>query len=324
MQSFLPGFKVAALAAASAVTVAGLAMATPAQAADKDTIGFSALSMANRPLAGLAKGVEGVGAAKGYNTVIFDPNFDPITQAQQLTQAINAGTINAAWVLSIAPEVNADVAKLAQEKGVPIVFNGVPKDYGFSGPQKGLTFATLPYAKIARTMGLNGGKCIKKKLGGNSQIIMLVNPAGWAGKAEQESAVKKSLKKTAPNAKIVEVVVQSDLPKTQKAISSALRRFPGVTSVVGGTSESTTAALNAFKAAGKSKQLKCVTMWGGSNPVIDAALKKGAIYANAEVQFEADLMQTFDEIDRLLANPSATGRLLSVPVKVVRGGNADE
>lgn len=307
------------LAALAALTVAGtsiIAGAGAAQAADT-TIGFSPIAMAIPPLAGLAHGVEAVGASKGYKTVIFDPNFDPIAQAEQLTQAINAGTINAGWVISVAPGANISVAKLAQEKKVPIVFNGTPKDYGFTGPQPTLAFATIPYAKVGTVMGQTAGKCINAKLGGNAEVILLTSAPGTAGKAEQDAAVKTWLTKTAKGAKIVQTVVQSDLPKSQKAITAALQRHPNAQAVVGGNNEGTTAALNAFKAAGK--KLACATMNGGGDPVITKGLASGQIYANAELQFEADMMQTFDELQRLLANPTATGKLLSVPVKVVLG-----
>ena len=77
---------------------------------------------------------------------------------------------------------------------------------------------------------------------------------------------------------------------------------------------------SAFKAAGK--KLPCVTMNGGGDPVIDKGLASGGIYTNAELQFEADMMQSFAELERLLANPTATGKLLSVPVKTVKGKGA--
>lgn len=307
---------VAALAIAGTSIFAGSA----AQAEDKKTIGFSPIAMAIPPLAGLAHGVEAVGGAKGFNVVIFDPNFNPVDQAEQLTTAINAGTINSAWVISVAPEANAAVAKFAQEKKVPIVFNGVPKDYGFSGPQPTLSFATIPYAKVGSAMGLTAGQCINKKSGGKAEVILLTSAPGTAGKKEQDDATKKWLAKTAKGAKIVKTVVQTDLPKSQKAISAALQAHPNATAVVGGNNEGTTAALNAFKAAGK--KLNCVTMNGGDDPVIDKALAKGQIYANAELQFKDDLMQTFAELERLMANPTATGKLLSVPVKVVKGKGA--
>lgn len=321
MKSFLTtGRQAAATAAAASVAIAGLAIAAPAQAADKPTIGFSPIAMAIPPLAGLAKGVEGVGAAKGFNTVIIDPNFDPVKQAEQLTQAINAGTINAGWVITQAPPALASVAKLAQEKKVPMVLNGTPKDYGFAGPQPTLSFGTIPYAKVGTIMGLAGGQCLNKKTGGKGDVIILTTTAGTAGKAEEDAAVLKWLKKTAPGAKVVQTVTQTDLPKSQKAISAALQRNPNVVAVLGGNNEGTTAALNAFKAAGK--KLPCVTMNGGGDPVITKGLATGAIYTNAELQFEADLMQTFAELERLLATPTATGKLLSVPVKTVKGKGA--
>ena len=89
-----------------------------------------------------------------------------------------------------------------------------------------LSFGTIPYAKVGTIMGLAGGQCINKKVAGKGDVIVLTSTPGTAGKAEQDGAVLKWLKKTAPGAKVVQTVVQTDLPKSQKAISAALADMP--------------------------------------------------------------------------------------------------
>lgn len=302
----------AALALVGTTVVVG---ANAASAAPKQTIGFSPIALAIPALKGLSEGVKGVGAHMGYNTVILDPNFDPIKQAQQLTQVINSGKINAGWVISIKPPANAKAAKLAQAKKVPLVLNGVPADYGFSGPQKGLSFARIDYGKVGAAMGATGGQCINEKLGGKAEVFFLTSQAGTAGREEQDAAAKKWLASTAPGATIVQTIEVKDRAGAQQDIAAALQAHPNVKAVIGGNDEGALGALSAFSGAGKS--LPCVTENGGNEEVL-AAVKSGKIYASAALQFEEDLMQTFAELGRLLKNPTAVGKLMSVPVKVAK------
>ena len=52
-------------------------------------------------------------------------------------QVLESGQAGALWIIAIAPASMSGVLKTAQSKGVPVLINGVPADYGFSGPQKG-------------------------------------------------------------------------------------------------------------------------------------------------------------------------------------------
>ena len=302
----------AALALVGTTVVVG---ANGATAAPKQTIGFSPIALAIPALKGLSEGVKGVGAGMGYNTVILDPNFDPIKQAQQLTQVINSGKINAGWVLSVKPPAISKVAKLAQAKKVPLVLNGVPADYGFKGPQKGLSFARIDYGKVGAAMGATVGQCINDKLGGKAEVFFLTSQAGTAGREEQDAATKKWLASTAPGATIVQTIEVKDRAGAQKDIAAALQAHPNVKAVTGGADEGALGALSAFEGAGKS--LPCVTENGGNDEVL-AAVKSGKIYASAALQFQDDLMQTFAELGRLLKDPTAVGKLMSVPVKVAK------
>ncbi len=316
MKSFLTrGRKVACIAAVAAVATTTIAAAVPAHAADKKTIAFSPIALAIPALKGLSEGVKAVGAHMGYNTLILDPNFDAVKQAQQLNAVITSGKIDSAWVISIKPSAIAKTAVLAQRKRIPLVLNGVPRDYGFRGPQRGLSFARIDYNKVGAAMGVTAGQCVNEKLGGKAEAFLLTSQAGTAGRDEQDAAVKRWLAQTAPGVTIVQTIEVKDRAGAQKDIAAALQAHPNVKLVTGGNDEGSLGALSAFEGAGKT--LPCVTENGGNDEVL-AAVKSGKIYASAALQFEADLMQTFAELGRLMKTPTAFGKLMSVPVKVIQ------
>lgn len=307
-----------AMCALAALAVAGTSLvssAGAASAADKKTIAFSPIALAIPALKGLSEGVKGVGAGMGYNTLILDPNFNPVKQAQQLTQVINSGKANSAWVISIKPDANKGVARLAQSKGVPVLFNGVPADYGFKGPQKGLAFGRIDYNKVGAAMGTLLGQCINEKLGGKAEVLFMTSQAGTAGREEQDAAAKKWLAKTAPGATIVQTIEIKDRAGAQKDVAAALQAHPNATAITGGNDEGALGAISAYEAAGK--KLPCITENGGNEEVL-AAVKSGKIYGSAALDFKGDLMQTMAELARLMKTPTATGKLLSVPVLIVK------
>jgi ABC-type sugar transport system substrate-binding protein len=292
VKSFLTtGRKAACLAAVVAVAGASLASAPAASAADKDTVVFSPIALAIPALKGLSEGVKAVGGHLGYNTLILDPNFSAVKQAQQLTAVINSGKADAGWVISVKPAAIAKVARLAQTKRVPLVLNGVPKDYGYAGPQRGLSFARIDYNKVGAAMGATLGQCINEKLGGKAEVLVFTSQAGTAGREEMDAATRKWLASTAPGATIVQTVEQSDRASAQADVAAALQAHPNI---------------------------KAITTENGGNDEVLAAVKAGKIYASAALQFEADMMQTFAELGRLLKTPTAVGRLMSVPVKVFK------
>ena len=309
------GGKVIGLASVAAVAATVLVSAPAAHAANKPTIAFSPIALAIPALKGLSEGVKGVGAGMGFNTLILDPNFDPVKQAQQLTQVINSGKANAVWAISIKPQANAAVARLAQKKKVPMLLNGVPADYGFKGPQPGLAFGRIDYNKVGATMGALAGDCINAKLGGKSEVLFMTTRAGTAGREEQDAAAKKWLAKTAPGATIVQTIELVDRAGAQKDVAAALQAHPNITTITGGNDEGALGALSAFQAAGKT--LPCLTENGGNDEVL-ADVKSGKIYGSAALDFKGDLMQTMAELARLLKAPTSTGKLLSVPVSIVK------
>jgi ABC-type sugar transport system substrate-binding protein len=286
--------------------------ATPAKL--PKTIVFSPLSLAPPALKGLSEGIKAYAGSQGWDVIVQDPNFDAATQTQQLNEVLDSGRAGAAWVIAVAPKSMGDVLKSAQAKGIPILVNGKPEEYGYSGPQPGITFDYIDYTAAGTALGTQLGKCITAKLGGNAQVLYGTSAAGTAGKEDFDTAVQKGLAAAAPNAKIVTTLITTDRAKAQTDIGNALQGNPNINAVMAADDEGSLGALGAYDAAGK--KLSCVTDFGGNDEVL-ADVKAGKIYASVALQFAADMKQSFDTLVKMQANPKANGLVLVVPQQVV-------
>jgi ABC-type sugar transport system substrate-binding protein len=278
------------------------------------TLVFSPLSLAPPALKGLSEGVKGYGGAHGWEIITQDPNFDAAKQTQQLNEVIGSGRAGAAWVIAVAPASMAPILKSAQSKGIPILINGRPDEYGFSGPQPGISFGFIDYTAAGKALGEQLGKCIKEKLGGKAQVLATVSAEGTAGKKEFDTAAESALKAAAPQATIVQSIVGRDRAQVQTDVGSALQGQPDLAAVMAANDEGALGALGAFDAAGK--KLECVTDFGGNDEVL-AGVKAGKIFASVALQFEADMKQSFDTLVKMQADPKANGDVMTVPLKVV-------
>jgi ABC-type sugar transport system substrate-binding protein len=261
----------------------------------------------------LSEGVKGYAGSQGWQVIVQDPNFDPNTQIQQLSAVLDSGRAGAAWILAVAPQSMGDLLKSAQSKGVPVLVNGKPSEYGYTGAQPGITFDYIDYTAGGKALGEQLGKCINSKLSGKADVLFAVSTPGQAGKAEFEKAAKDALAATAPNATVVQEVVVSDRAKGQTDIGNALQGHPNLTAVMASTDEGALGALGAFDAAGK--ELPCVTDFGGNDEVL-ADVKSGKIWASVALQFNDDMMQSFDTLVKMQSDPKANGEILIVPQKV--------
>ena len=281
------------------------------------TMAFSPLALSIPALKGLSEGVQHVGAdILGYEEVIIlDPDFDAPKQAQQLNELIATGRIDAAWVIAVNPGAMKDVVDTAQENGVVLVMNGVPEDYGYDGMQAGVTFARINYERFGGTVGQLAGECINERLGGEAQVIVLQSAEGTAGKQEIEEAMEAELLAAAPNAEIVATAIVSERAEGQTTVSQLLLANPGANVVMATNDEGGLGALGAFEAAGK--EIPCLVDAGGNEEVLEA-VANGEMYGAAVLQFEADMMQTFDALATMMADPSAAGAQLEVPVEAVK------
>jgi len=301
------------------VAAAALALSTsvPAQAADQPVVYFSPMSAQIPALQGMFHGFEGFGASQGLTVKQTpDSNFDVSTQKTNLEALIRNKQMAGWWSLAAGlPAALRSTLVLAQDNGIVAVVNGVPADYSFTGMQKGITFAAIDYATLGGKLGEALGKCLVAKKQASGELILGANPAGTVGKKEMEAAFMTALKKVAPKVKVVQTLALSgDTAKYQSAVRTAIQAHPKAVAFNGWTDEATLGGLNAFKAAGKTKNL-CLVGGGGGDEVL-AAQKAGTVYAIAKLDFEADLVQTVLTLKAMIANPNALGKQLLVPVKV--------
>ncbi|GIM88286.1 sugar ABC transporter substrate-binding protein [Paractinoplanes toevensis] len=282
------------------------------------TLVFSPLSLAPPALKGLSEGVKGLASGQGWEVIVQDPNFDATKQVQQLNEVISSGRAGAAWILAVAPKSLGDLIRTAQSKGVPLLVNGKPDEYGFSGPQPGITFDYIDYTAGGKALGEQLGKCITEKNGGTGKVLYVASQEGTAGKQEFDTAAAEAFKAAAPNATLAQTVVAVDRAKAQTDIGNALQGNPDLAGVFSANDEGALGAIGAFNAAGK--KLNCVTDFGGNDEVLKN-VKDGKIYASVALQFNDDTAQSFNTLVKMQADPKANGEVLIVPQKTFTQGS---
>jgi len=282
------------------------------------TLVFSPLSLAPPALKGLSEGVKAYAPSQGWEVIVQDPNFDATKQTQQLNEVISSGRAGAAWVLAVAPKSMGQILKAAQSKGVPILVNGKPDEYGFTGPQPGITFDYIDYDAGGKELGSQLGKCITEKLGGTAKVLYTSSQEGTAGKEAFDKAALDALKAAAPGATVVQTLPVTDRAKAQTDVGNVLQGNPDLAAVMSANDEGALGAIGAAGAAGK--KLTCVTDFGGNDEVLQS-VKDGKIYASVALQFQADMTQSFDTLVKMQADPKANGPILIVPQKTTTAGS---
>jgi ribose transport system substrate-binding protein len=279
------------------------------------TIVFSPLGLQIPAMRQLSEGVQGYGSSKGYDIVVQDPKLDPTKQVTDLQAVIESGKAAGAWAISIAPPSMTALVQVALDKGVPLILNGTPEDYGQSGLVPGLSFSTIDYEAQGTAAGEELANCINERYDGKADVLFAESAPGTAGKQQLEDAVKAALTAGAPDAKIVTTITVSDRTAAQTDVGNALQGNPDVTAVFGQNDEGALGTIGAFKAAGK--DLPCITEAGGNEETL-AAVQSGDIYAVVALQFADDMAQSFDALTAMIDDPTATGVQLTVPQKVVK------
>ena len=311
--------------AVSGLTVCAFALAacgtsgdnTPASSSGtklQKTVVFSPLSLQPPALKGLADALTGYSKSKGWKAIVQDPNFDPAKQNQQVNEVLSSGRAGAIWVIAVAPKSMAGTIKAAQKKGVPLLVNGKPEEYGYDGAQKGVSFSYIDYTAAGKALGDELGKCLTEKNGGKGDVLFNESSAGQAGKAEFEAAAKAALTAAAPGAKIVQALEVKDRQSGQTDIGNALQGHPDLAGVMSSTDEGALGAIGAFGSA--NKKLTCNVDFGGNDEVL-ADVKKGTIYSSVALQFAADMMQSFDTLVKMQGDPKAEGQVLVTPQKII-------
>jgi len=282
---------------------------------DNKTVVFSPLGLQIPAMKQLSEGVKAYGSEKGYEVIVQDPKLDPQKQVTDLQSVIESGRAAGVWSIAIAPPSMTALVQTALEKGVPMILNGTPADYGLDGLVAGVSFSTIDYEAEGTAAGEELGNCINERHDGTGKVIFAESAAGTAGKAEFEGAVKAALAATAPNAEIVSTITVSDRTAAQTDVGNALQGNPDVNAVFGQNDEGALGAIGAFKAAGK--ETPCITEAGGNEESL-AAVQSGDIYAVVALQFAADMAQSFDALTAMIDDPDKTGVQLVVPQEVVK------
>ena len=312
---------VVALVATAALLSAcssGTASSPSTSAAPKHiTIGFSPLNQTDPTLIGLAKGVEGYAQSKGDKVLVANPANSAATQVQQIKAWIQNGQVQAVWFLAISQPSMKQILTLAQQKHVAIVANGQASDYGYSGPQPGVSFSTIDYGVYGTDLGKAAATCSTARLGGKAQMVFINPQVGSGGSAQEKAAFLKAF--AADDAGLVTAAnVQGDGTRltAQHVTASALQAHPDANTLVAFDDESTLGGMSAFKAAGKDLSKICVLGGGGGPEVLKEVTAKN-VYGVAALQFTADLTQTVDILNTMSKNPTKVGVAHTTPVKVI-------
>jgi ABC-type sugar transport system substrate-binding protein len=279
-------------------------------------IGFSPFTLQVPALKGVADGLTAIGKAQGDTVVTADPKGSPTTQLQQLQQWVQLGQVDAIWVIPTDGKAVAAAIKQAQAKGIVVIASGVPGDYGFSGPQPGITFTNIDNAAYGGKLGELAAQCITEKLSGTGNVIFLKSPQGAQSSAAVNTAFKAALTKGAPKAKIVNEQVAKDRLGSQQEVQSALQGAPDANVLVGTDDESTLGGLSAFTSAGKAGAKSCV-LGAGGNEEAQAAVKSGKLFSEVAFDFQADIAQNIAKLHAMAKDPKATGEQIVTPITVI-------
>ena len=310
-----PGSSAAGTSSGTSSAAADVASG-PARATKK-TIVFSPLALNIPALKGLSEGLKQYGGGKGYEILIQDPKYDPNSQVQQLQSVVDSGRVGGAWVIPVKTGALSDLVRTARGKGVALLLDGPPAEFGVTGPQPGVSFSVIDYQAEGTAVGKSLGECITAKQGGTADVIFAQAGPGTGGKQEVEQAAVDALKAAAPGATVVTQLVATDRSAAQTAIGTALQAHPKA-AVMSSNDEGALGALGAFAAQGRTGA--CITDAGGNDEVL-AAVKSGKIYASAALQFEADMVQSFDQLTKMMNDLSTPGVQLTVPMKVFTAGS---
>ena len=303
-------------ASSSSSSTGGASGTSSAAKTSSLTIGFSPFNQSAQALIGLGKAATSYLGAKGDKVLVADPNNNSATQIQQINTWVQNGQVQGVWLLALDTAAMKQVLQTAQSKGVVVVANGTPSQFGFSGLQPGLSFDNIDYNAYGSDVGTSLGQCLNNRFSGAGQVILLTPAPGEA----EDAAVapfKAALAAIDPKAQIVaETAEGGDVLTNQQHTASALQAHPNANAVVSFHDEGTDGAIVAFQQAGKNPAKECLVNAGGSDQNL-ADVASGSLYAVVALQFAADMTQTANLLIKMAADPKAMGQQLLTPIKVI-------
>ncbi|MFZ0530170.1 MAG: sugar ABC transporter substrate-binding protein [Propionicimonas sp.] len=268
---------------------------------------------------GLAKGLEGAGAATGDTVVTAEAKFDPASQLQTIQQWVKLGQIDALWVIPVAAPTLTPALKEAQAKGIVVIAGGKPSDYGLTEGQPGITFSDTDNTAYGKGIGDLMAKCVNERLGGTAKVLFVANSAAQASSKLINDGATSALAAGAPGATITQTVnAKNDRAADQTVISTALQANPDSQGLFTGDAESTMAAVNAYTSAGKDLTKLCIVGNGGTDEQ-QKAIEEGKLYGVVAFDFAGDMGQNQAKLHSMAADPTAPGTQLTVPITTIGG-----
>jgi ABC-type sugar transport system substrate-binding protein len=247
----------------------------------------------------------------GYKYSVIDGQLDATNQVQRVTQAINNGTANAVWLIPVAAQAMTPVIQQAKQAKIPIVLQAAPQDFGLKGAQPGIVFISPSFHDFGATIGKAALKCMQEKHLVGSDVLLLTNLDTTAGSKDIKAGAHDGL---GSKVKITATVQAADVSTAQTEVSQLLIAHPNAKVVVALSNEDALGAIGAYKAAGKTPA--CLVVGGGNDPNVDAAQKAGKITTLVSFDSTGGIQEVWASLKTLLADPTAKGKVLSMPFKV--------
>ncbi len=314
-----PAAGVAAVVAAATLAAcsSGSTTSAPSGAAGGSTAKTIAISFPNASSAPVVQNLLRMAKieakAKGYTLIIDDPGNDESKQVNTIQTWIQekVGSIVSS---TLDPKVVDTVAAQAMAAGIKWV------TFGNSIPHQDATLG-FPHSEAGEELGEAAGSWITAKLGGKTKIgILADSPAEYA--RERANGILAGLKKTAPDAQIVET--QDALASTDglAKTSTMLQAHADLNMVLAVEDAAGQGAYQAFLNAGHSANDPKVFI-GGIDGAQDQLklVQKGSIYRATSAFNQKLLGEGFVTLpDNLLHGKKGD---YNTPVELVEQGNAD-
>jgi ribose transport system substrate-binding protein len=304
---------VTATVVAGALALAGCADGTGASSEDTAApveggeVAFFSVSSQIPIIATLADSVTEYLGSKGFNVTVYDAGFDAVTQAQQIQQAIDTGTIDAAWIFPVAAEALTPSLDALQEAGVPVVLEADPESFGFTEPQPGIIFDAASFGDFGTNLAEVANRCVEREAGTEA---MLLEASAVASGADASHAAIMDLYTATP---IVASAQAADPVSAQTTAAQLLIANPDVDVVIAASDETTIGAIAAFQAAGKTP--KCLIA-GGGGPDTLAAFDAGDVSAVVAWDYTASSQAAGDDLIALIADPTQLGSINQTVIQV--------
>lgn len=304
---------VAAIAAAT-LAFAGCASDTPSAPDDSSAPGeggevaFFGVSNQVPIITTLADTVTEYLGSKGYTVTVYDAEFDPVTQAQQIQQALDTGSLVAAWIFPVAAESLTESVAALQDAGIPMVIEADVESFGFDGAQPGIVFNAADFSEFGVRVAEAANECVAEN--GGTKALLLSASAVASGADASHEAITTNYTAT----DIVASAEAEDTASAQTTVAQLLIAHPDADVVIAASDETSLGAIAAFQAAGKTPT--CLIA-GGGGPDVLSAQEAGEVTTVVAWDYAASAQTASDDLIELIADPTQVGAVNSTVIQVI-------